>query len=79
MVPADGTRELGRNWSLDGHRFSLPGAVHAVTASSSENPVTISSSWSMPPLPEDGSWAVSGISQSPEEISSSAMVAAIEG
>jgi hypothetical protein len=40
-----------------------------------ESPQTIASSWSMPPLPEDGSWAASATSQSPATQTSSAVMA----
>jgi hypothetical protein len=48
-----------------------------VTSSAIESPGSIASSWSMPPLPADGSWATSGTSQSPVTKSSSSVMAVV--
>jgi hypothetical protein len=61
------------NLNEPGHSQPIERAPAA--SSSSESPVSIASSWSMPPLPEDGSWATSGTSQSPVTKSSSSVMA----
>jgi hypothetical protein len=71
----------GETNEVEADTLNLNAPGHAVPTSAVgsssvvESPGTIASSWSMPPLPEDGSWATSGTSQSPVTKTSSSVMA----
>jgi len=75
-TPPDGvTRNLGAPAGANQISIDDAATAVAVTSTTTESPVTVASSWSMDPLSEDT--AASSTSVTPEQVTSSAMVAAL--
>jgi hypothetical protein len=75
LVSLETSAEDAEDLNLNAPGRATPRDDAATGASSVvESPGTIASSWSMPPLPEDGSWAASGTSQTPVTKTSSSVM-----